>query len=241
MKHIGILAHSFEGATLCFRTCCLAGVDALGPHMHPEITMTCTPMALVLEAWDKGDHARLRSFFSRDIDRLAAAGCDYFACPDNTAHLALEAEGEPFALPGLHIAEVVADEASRLGYRKVAILGTRFTMAGSVYPDALGRRGIDYAVPVEVDRKLVDEIIFIELCLGVVRDESREAYGGIIRDLADKGCDAVALVCTEIPLLVTVESSCLPILDSTRLLAAAAVGVALGKRPVPQWQGGPVS
>jgi len=240
MKHIGILAHSFEGATLCFRTACLDGVKRLGPHMHPEITMTCNAMALVLDAWDRGDNKKLRGFFTDDAGKLAAAGCDFFVCPDNTAHIALESEGDPFPIPGLHIGEVVADQAARAGRKKVGILGTRFTMTGPVYPGALGRRGIEWAVPNEADRKIVDDIIFDELCLGTFNDHARDDYVRIINKLKDDGCDAVALVCTEIPLLVSQDASPLPILDSTRLLAAAAVDVALGDRPMPEWRGGPV-
>lgn len=241
MKHIGILAHSFEGATLCFRTACLEGVQRLGPHMHPEITMTCSPMSVLLEAWERSDNQTLRAAFMEDATKLAAAGCDFFVCPDNTAHIALEAKGEPFPIPALHIGEVVAEQAARDGRIKVGILGTRFTMAGPVYPGSLGRRGIGWAVPGEDDRKVIDDIIFNQLCLGVFTDESRDAYVRIIDKLKDHGCDAVALVCTEIPLLITQEVSPLPILDSTRLLAAAAVDAAVGERPMREWRGGPVS
>ena len=240
MKHIGILAHSFEGATLCFRTACLEGVARLGPHMHPHFTMTCSPMALVLDAWERGDNAELRAFFHDDAERLAAAGADFFVCPDNTAHIALESPGEPFPLPGLHIAEVVAEQALRDGRRKVGILGTKYTMNGPVYAGALGRRGLDWAVPGEDDQALVNRVIFDELCLGVFTDDSRSAYVRIIERLAVQGCDCVALVCTEIPLLISAEVSPLPILDSTRLLAHAAVEVAIGDRRMPQWRGGPV-
>jgi aspartate racemase len=240
VKHIGILAHSFEGATLCFRTACLEGVKHSGPHMHPHISMTCSPMGLVLEAWERGDYQKLRAFFMEDAKKLAAASCEFFVCPDNTAHIALESEGELFPLPGLHIGEVVADEALRRGYRRVGVLGTNYTMTGPVYPGALGRRGIEWAVPDEVDRKIIDDIIFGELCLGEFRDESRDVYVRIIDKLKAEGCDAVALVCTEIPLLITQDVSPLPILDSTRLLAAAAVEVALGERPPPEWHGGPI-
>jgi aspartate racemase len=240
VKHIGILAHSFEGATLCFHTACLEGVKRLGAHMHPEITMTCSPMALVLDAWERGDDAELRAFFRKDVEKLAAASADFFVCPDNTAHIALESIGEAFPIPGLHIGEVVADQALRDGRRKVGVLGTKYTMTGPVYPGALGRRGLDWAVPSEEDRALVNRIIFDELCLGIFRDESRDAYVRIIEKLADEGCDTVALVCTEIPLLITAQVSPLPTLDSTRLLAAAAVEVAVGERPMPDWRGGPV-
>ncbi len=240
MKHIGILAHSFEGAALCYRTMCLEGVARLGPHRHPEITMTGVGMDDLLSAWEGNDLPTLRAAFFEDAEKLAAAGCDFFVCPDNTAHIALESPGDPFPVPALHIGEVVADEASRRGFRKVGILGTRFTMTGPVYPGALGRRGIGWAVPDEADRKTIDDIIFDELCLGIFTDAARDAYVGIIDKLKADGCDAVALVCTEIPLLVTDEVSPLPTLDSTRLLAKAAVDVALGGRAMPDWRGGPV-
>jgi len=238
--HIGILAHSFEGATLCFRTACLEGVKRLGPHMHPEITMTCSPMGLVLDAWERGDNQELRAFFMEDARKLAAAGCDFFVCPDNTAHIALESAGGPFPIPGLHIGDVVAERARRDGRTKVGILGTKYTMTGPVYPGALSRRGIGWAVPDESDRKVVDDIIFGELCLGIFTQDARDAYVRVIDRLKGEGCDAVALVCTEIPLLVTQDLSPLPILDSTRLLAEAAVEVAVGERPMPEWRGGPI-
>jgi aspartate racemase len=240
MKHIGILSHSFEGATLCYRTMCLEGVARLGPHMHPEITLTGVAMHHMLDAWEGSDLPMLRSMFVEDMRKLAAAGADFFVCPDNTAHIALESGGEPFPLPGLHIGEVVASEAQGCGFEKVGILGTKWTMSGPVYPGAFGRRGIGWAIPDEADRKTVNDIIFDELCLGVFANQSRDAYVRIIEKLADDGCDAVALVCTEIPLLITPEVSPLPILDSTRLLARAAVEVAIGERSVPEWRGGPV-
>lgn len=241
MKHIGILAHSFEGATLCYRTACLEGVKRLGAHMHPEITMTGVGMALLLEAWEENDLPKLRAAFVRDAETLAAAGADFFVLPDNTAHIALESEGEPFPIPCLHIGEAVAEEAKRRGYNKVGILGTKWTMTGPVYPGALGRRGLGWSIPGEADRKIVDDIIFDELCLGLFTDESRDAYVRIIAKLAQQGCDAVALVCTEIPLLIGEEVSPLPVLDSTRLLARAAVEVATAERPMPDWRGGPIS
>ena len=241
MKHVGILAHSFEGATLCYRTICLEGIKRVGPHRHPEITLTGVAMADALDDWERDDLPALRALFMRDAEKLVAAGADFFVCPDNTAHIALESEGEAFPIPCLHIGEVVADEALRRGYGKVGILGTKWTMTGPVYPGALGRRGIGWAVPDEADRNTVDDIIFDELCLGVFTDESRNAYVRIIDKLVQQGCDVVALVCTEIPLLISADVSPLPILDSTRLLAAAAVEVAIGERPIPEWQGGPVA
>ena len=241
MRHIGILAHSAEGATLCYRTCWIEGVRRLGPHNHPQITMTGIAMHHAMGAWERGDLPALRATFAADAGRLAAAGADFFVLPDNTAHIALEAPGEPFALPCLHIGEAVAEEAERRGFSKIGILGTEWTMTGPVYPGALGRRSIAWEVPAGRDRAEIHRIIFDELCLGVFTDEARTAYVAVIDKLAARGCDAVALVCTEIPLLVTPEASPLPVLDSTRLLARSAVEVALGERDMPDWRGGPLS
>ena len=142
MKHIGILAHSFEGATLCYHETCIEGVRRLGAHLHPEITLTGVAMHFMMDAYESGDHDAVRRLFEEDIRKLAAAGADFFICPDNTAHIALELDGRSFAIPCLHIGEIVAEQARQEGRRKVAILGTNYTMTGPVYPGALGRRGI---------------------------------------------------------------------------------------------------
>jgi aspartate racemase len=239
--HIGILAHSAEGATLCYRTMFLEGIRRLGAHNHPEITLTGIAMHHSLAAWERSDLPFLRDVFMKDAAKLAAAGADFFVLPDNTAHIALEAPGAPFPLPCLHIAEVVADQAVRDGRGRIGILGTEWTMTGPVYRGAFGRRGLKFEVPGEADRRVIHKIIFDELCLGVFRDESRSAYVRIIEELGTRGCDAVALVCTEIPLLITPEVSPLPTLDSTRMLAVAAIDVAVGGRELPRWRGGPVA
>jgi len=239
MKHIGILAHSAEGATLCYRTIWMEGIRRLGPHRHPEITLTGVAMDLALEGYDR-DLASVRALFVRDMGKLAAAGAEFFILPDNTAHIALELPGDPFPIPCLHIGEVVAEQAASHGYRRVGIMGTDWTMTGPVYPGALGRRGIGWEVPDEADRRTIHAIIFDELCLGTITDASRAAYVAIIRKFEARGCDAIALVCTEIPLLIRPGDSPLPTLDSTRLLAEAAVEVALDIRPMPKWRGGPV-
>ncbi len=238
--HIGILAHSAEGATLCYRTAWLEGVARMGAHNHPEITLTGVAMSTLLDAWDSNDLAALRAAFMADARKLAAAGADFFVLPDNTAHIALESPGDPFPIPCLHIGEVVADQAARDGRRRVGILGTDWTMTGPVYPGALGRRGIAWEIPDEADRATIHRVIMDELCLGIFSEDSRAAYVEIIGRLAERGCDAVALVCTEIPLLISAADSPLPILDSTRMLARAAVDVALGTAKMPAWRGGPL-
>jgi aspartate racemase len=229
-----------EGAALCFRALSHEGFSRLGPHQHPDVTLDCIALARSMPAWDAGDHASIRATLATSVRRLAAAGADFFVCPDNTAHMALELAGEELALPGLHIAEVVAEQAARDGRRRVGVLGTRFTMDGPLYAEALGARGIGAEVPDGDDRAMVDRVIFDELVNGLLTDDSRAEYVRVIGRLAARGCDAVALVCTEIPLLVGPGVSPLPTLDSTRLLARAAFDLATGQEPLPDWRGGPV-
>lgn len=239
MKHVGILAHSAEGAALCFRTLCQEGFRESGEHRHPDVTLDCIAMGRSMAAWDDARYGDIRDTLSVSVERLARAGADFFVCPDNTAHLALEFPGAPLALPGLHIADVVAGRAARDGHRRVGVLGTRYLMDSPLYPRALSERGIAAVVPEPGDRHTVNEIIFTELVNGVFTEEARREFARIIGWLTDQGCDAVALVCTEIPLLVTPGSSPVPTLDSTRLLAAAAFEVTAGRRPTPTWRGGP--
>jgi aspartate racemase len=238
MRHLGILAHSAEGAALCFRAFCQQGFTELGPHEHPDVSLDCIALARSMDAWDESDYETIRSILGQSIERLARAGADFFVCPDNTAHIALERPGSDLALPGLHIGEVVASHAARENRTRVAVLGTKYTMEGPVYPRTLSARGISAEVPEREDRELINKIIFEELVNGVFSDASRREYVRIISDLKRRGCDAVALVCTEIPLLVTPDVSPLPTLDSTRLLASAAFDVAVGKEPLPAWRGG---
>jgi aspartate racemase len=240
MKHIGILAHSADGAALCFLEMCREGARRMGVHLHPEITMSILPMGEVLEAWERMDLPALRAFMGRTVQRLADAGCDFFVCSDNTAHLALESPGADLPLPGLHIAQIVAERARSDGRKHVGLLGTKWTMDGTVYREAFRRAGVGLDVPPADDRAMINQTIFDELCQGVLTDDSRAKFVRVIEELQLAGCDAVALSCTEIPLLITPDVSPLPTLDSTRLLAREAVAVATGARPMPAWRGGPV-
>ncbi|MFI0350987.1 aspartate/glutamate racemase family protein [Actinomadura sp. 9N407] len=239
MKHLGILAHSTEGAALCFRAFCQEGFAELGPHDHPDVTLDCIAMARSMPAWDAADHQAIRATLAASVQRLARAGADFFVCPDNTAHMALELPGEDLALPGLHIADVVADQAAADGHRRVGVLGTRYLMDGPVYPRAFAGHGIQAEIPGDEDRRTINHTIFSELVNGVFTESARRDFTAIIERLAARGCDAVALVCTEIPLLITPDASPLPTLDSTRLLARAAFDTATGRRPFPTWHGGP--
>jgi aspartate racemase len=240
MHAIGILAHSADGAALCFLEMVRESARLLGPHRHPEITLSILPMGDVLPAYERGNHDAVRTQLTATAARLRDAGCAFFACPDNTAHLVLERPGPPLPLPGLHIAEIVAASAARDGRRRVGLLGTRWTMEGAVYPEAFARAGVELRVPdAAAERAYVDHVIFDELCRGLIDAGSRARFVSLIERFARDGCDAVALSCTEIPLLVTAGVSPLPTLDSTRLLAHEAVATALGRREIPSWRGGP--
>lgn len=227
MKHIGIAACSAEGAALCYQTICREALVLMGKNDHPRITLDSIAMARWLPAFDAGDYAGVAGFLLESARLLAAAGADFAICPDNSAHLAWDHVQAATPLPWLHIARVVGEEASHRGFRRVGILGTRYTMAGPVYSKSLGALGIEAVVPEAADFETVDRIIFAELVDGVFTDRSRETYNRVITRLGERGCDAVVLACTEIPLLVRPGDSPLPTLDSTRLLARAALMEAL--------------
>jgi aspartate racemase len=236
---VGILAHSVPGAASCFREFCELGMRRLGSYQHPEVTMDCIPMGRSMAGWNSGRHQEIRAILAVSVERLAAAGAELFVCPDNTAHLALELPGPDLALPGLHIADVVARHAAAAGYREVAILGTKWTMDSDLYPQAMARVGLSTQVPSRPDRDAIQALTFDELVHGVFTESARRRFVGVIASLRGTGCDAVALVCTEFPLLVTPDVSPLPILDSTALLAAAALDAALEPDALPEWRGGP--
>ncbi len=227
MKHIGIVACSAEGAALCYQTICREALRLVGKNDHPRVTMDSIPLAAWMPSFDAGDYAGVARFMLESAQLLATAGADFAICPDNSAHRAWDHVQAKTPIPWLHIARVVGTEAQRRGYRVVGVLGTRFTMDGPVYREALSSMDIETMVPERDDFDVVDRIIFSELVDGVFTDASRVTYNAVIARLRDRGCDAVALACTEIPLLVRPEESPLPALDSTRLLAAAALHEAL--------------
>lgn len=226
-SHIGIVACSAEGAALCYRTIALEGLRVMGEHDHPEVTLHSIPMARHMEAIRRGDWARVGELLLQSVRKAAAAGADFAICPDNTVHQAFDFVAPASPIPWLHIADVVAEEAVRRGYRRVGVLGTRYLMEGPVYPQALEKHGIGWRIPGPADRNTIDRTIFQELVNAIFTEESRAMFDRVMSSLRDEGCDAAALACTEIPLIVRPESAPLPTLDSTRLLARAALRKAL--------------
>jgi aspartate racemase len=231
-KRIGLVAHSAEGGALCFITACREGQRILGPHFHPEIVLSAIPMGLSMPGWESGDHDVVARELRRGVEQVAAAGADFWMCPDNTAHIVLERIAGTLPIPGLHIAEVVCREMQTSAWRTAALLGTRWTMTGPVYPRAMQRRDLRYLVPGEERREQIDRAIFEELCQGIFLPSTADLFVDSIRDLAAEGAECAILGCTEIPLIIGAHNSPLPALDSTRLLATYAVKEALSGRPL---------
>jgi len=222
-SHIGIVGCSAEGASLCYRTICEKGAQVLGPHGHPEITMHTHSLAAYVKCLDGSDWEGVAELMLDSARKLERAGAEFLICPDNTIHQAMSLVEPRSPLPWLHIAEVVADEAVERVYQRVGLLGTKWLVQSEVYPEKLGARGIDCVRPTDEERREIDRIIMDELVYGVFRPESVTYFQLVIRRMKDEGCDAAVLGCTEIPLVISNRNSPLPVLDSTRLLAWAAL------------------
>jgi aspartate racemase len=216
-QHIGIAACSAEGAALCYRTICIEGPQLLGaPHAHPEVSMHTPSLAETMNLIYKNDWAGVGEVMLDSARKLAGMGADFLICPDNTIHQALPYVIPRSPLPWLHIAEVVAAEAKARGYRRVGLTGTRWLMEGPVYDKALMR-------PDAEERQEINRIIMDELVCGEFKPAAIGYFQQVIEKMKRAGCEAVVLGCTEIPLIINDANSPLPTLDSTRLLARAAL------------------
>ncbi len=221
--HIGIVGCSAEGAALCYRTICQEGAAFMGVHGHPEVSMHTHSLADYVAPLDRGDRAGVGALMLSSARKLAAAGADFLICPDNTIHQAMAQVLPASPLPWLHIAEVVAHEAVARGFRRIGITGTAWLVDSEVYPDKLSAAGLDWVRPQPADRDAIDRIIMDELVRGIFRPEAVAYFQQVMARMKAEGCDAVVLGCTEIPLIMHDGNSPLPTLDSTRLLARAAL------------------
>ena len=229
MKHIGIAACSVEGAALCYRTVISEGLAQLGKHQHPEVTMHTPSLSDYMDHLEDGkeDWVAAANVVVDSVDKLRKAGADFAICPDNTIHEGIDRVRDQFTLPFLHIADVVAAEAREKGMSRILVLGTRYTARSTYYKRAFSAVGLEQVMPGNEDVAEIDRIIWEELYWGETKPESLAFYQSVIEKNRVDGCDGVVLGCTEIPLLVTEGSSSLPTLDSTRLLARAALREAI--------------
>jgi aspartate racemase len=222
-NHIGIVACSAEGAALCYRTICGEGAQLLGSHAHPEISMHTPSFADYVKCLEQNDWAGVGELMLASAWKLAKTGADFLICPDNTIHQALPLVLPRSPLPWLHIAEVVAAHAVERGFQRLGITGTRWLVDSEVYPEALAVRELQYLRPTNEERDEINRIIMDELVCGVFKPQAVAYHQKVVERMKRKGCDAVVLGCTEIPLIISDANSPLPTLDSTRLLARAAL------------------
>jgi aspartate racemase len=228
-RHIGIVACSAEGAALCYRTICSEGARLLGPHAHPEVSLHTHSFADYVQCLDRGDWQGIGELMLASANKLATMGADFAICPDNTIHRALPHVESRSPIPWLHIADVVGDEAATRGFRRVGLTGTRWLVDSEVYPEKLTARGIEYVRPTRGEREQINRIIMEQLVYGVFMPEAVACFQQVIGRMRGDGCDAIVLGCTEIPLIMNDSNSPLPTLDSTRLLAQAALRRAVQK------------
>jgi len=222
-RHIGIVACSAEGAALCYRTVCLEGPQYLTALEHPEVSMHTHSFAAYMRCIERGDWPGVAELMLASANKLARAGAEFLICPDNTLHQAMPWVLRRSPLPWLHIAEVVAAHAAACGYRRLGLTGTRYLVDSEVYPEKLAARGLEYLRPNPAERAEINRIIFEELVAGIFTPPAIACFQRVIGRMKDEGCDAVVLGCTEIPLIMNDDNSPLPTLDSTRLLARAAL------------------
>ncbi|TXL72917.1 aspartate/glutamate racemase family protein [Vineibacter terrae] len=223
-QHIGIVACSAEGASLCYRTICVEGAQLMGPHAHPEVSMHTPSLADYVACLDRGDLQGVGALMLASARKLAAIGADFLICPDNTIHQALPHVEAQSPLPWLHIADTVAAQAVTRGFHRLAVTGTRWLVDSEVYPQKLAACGLEYVRPSAAECDAINRIIMDELVYGIFKPESAAGLRQVVARMKDEeGCDAVVLGCTELPLIMDDASSPLPTLDSTRLLARAAL------------------
>ncbi len=223
-QHIGIVACSAEGAALCYRTICVEGGTLMGrQHAHPEVSMHTPSLADYVVHLERDDWPAVGELMLASAHKLAGMGADFLICPDNTIHQALPHVLPRSPLPWLHIAEVAAQHAVERGCRRIGITGTKWLVDSEVYPEKLSARGLEYVRPSPAERDECNRIIMEELVCGQFGPDGVAHFQKVIGRMRDQGCDAVVLGCTEIPLIINDGNSPLPTLDSTRLLARAAL------------------
>jgi aspartate racemase len=227
-KHIGIVTMSYEGAALCYQTICSEAALIMGDHQHPEITMHSFPLADYMQYVSKFDWEGTAGLLLKSVEKVARAGADFAICPANTAHEAFDLMRPRSHIPWLHIVEVVGEAAREQGCSKLGVLGTKFLMEGRVYSEVLSKWDIDVVVPKPNQRERINTLIYEELVKGILQTPTKEYFRSVVKELAGEGCDAVVMGCTEIPLILRPEDAEVPLLDSTRLLAKAALNESVG-------------
>jgi aspartate racemase len=228
MRKIGLLGGmSWESTALYYRLLNEDVRDRLGGFHSARLVMASVDFAPIEAMQVAGDWEGAGALLAEEARSLEAAGAECLVLCTNTMHRVADAIEAAVGIPLLHLADVTADAVRDAGLERVALLGTRFTMEQPFYADRLRSHGLQVLVPDEADRTRVHDVIYDELVLGVVRDESRAAYVDVVRRLVDSGADGVVLGCTEIELLIGPDDVDVPVFATTALHARAAVDFAL--------------
>lgn len=230
MKTIGLIGGmSWESSLLYYQIMNERVKEKLGGHHSAKSLLYSVDFQEIktLQFEDRWDE--LTKIMIEIAKKLETSGADCLVICTNTMHKMAKEVEESVKIPLLHIADATAKEIVNNEIKKVALLGTAFTMEHDFYKGRLIEQfGLDVIVPNEAERKLVHNIIYEELCLGIVKEESKQVYLNIIEQLIERGAEAVILGCTEITMLVSQEQVSIPVFDTTRIHAEGAVDFALG-------------
>jgi len=228
MKTIGLVGGmSWESTLEYYRIINETVKEKLNKLHSAKIIMYSVDFEEIELLQHKGKWDELTSLMIEIAQRLEKAGADFIVICTNTMHKVAEDVEKSVEIPLLHIVDVTAEKIKAKGINKVGLLGTRFTMEDNFYRDRLRKHGIEAIIPSEKEREIVHSVIYNELCLGVIKESSREKFKEIIKNLAKRGAEGVILGCTEIPLLVKQGDVDLPLFDTTEIHAKASVDFAL--------------
>ena len=229
MKTIGLLGGmSWESSAVYYRLINRLVAERLGGHHSAELVLASIDFEPVKRAQHDGDWDRAAAILVAAAKRLEGAGVDLALLCTNTMHKLFDALTAGSTLPFLHLADATGERIRAAGLRRIALLGTAFTMEQDFFRGRLAERyGLEVLIPEPEERALVHRVIYDELCLGTIREESRHAYAEIIRRPADHGAEGVILGCTEITLLIDQKDSVLPVFDTTLIHCEVAVERAL--------------
>ncbi len=223
MKTVGLIGGmSWESTIPYYRIINEYVKDKLGGLHSARIILYSVEFDEIEKCQSSGDWDRSAEILGDAAKKLELAGADFIVICTNTMHKVAPQIREKISVPIIHIADATADELEKAGISKVALLGTRYTMTQDFYKKKLIDRGFEVLIPDESDVEIVNNIIFNELCVGIVKEESRKIYSSVIDKLRDKGAEAVILGCTEIGLLIGRKDSSLPIYDTTLIHALKA-------------------
>lgn len=229
MKKIGLIGGmSWESTVTYYKIINQAVKEKLGGFHSATLLLYSVDFAVIEECQAKGDWDKSAEILVDAAKSLEYAGADFIVICTNTMHKVAPQIQNQIGIPIIHIADATADELVHAGIRTVGLLGTKYTMTQEFYKEKLIAKGISVVIPDEEDVEIVNRVIYEELCLGIISDDSRKQYQRIIEEMKETGAEGVILGCTEIGLLIQQEDSLLPVFDTTQIHAYVAAVKAIG-------------